>query len=687
MMTTTPTPLLVPLVVDAFACTYPVLSQKFVTVRSWKPHPSATNGPREHDVPEALGGEETDIKDPERVGVFVHWRLPRALLTRAHLSDISGRAPDAGQPDLRGYRLVPNRWLVIRYARPTGQPPTGTTATGWIIHSDDLNPDSGNSIVFPHPTTTTGIKYGYPKVPYPKATFVGRRFDLSDPAEVTAEKTASGAAEQSGFLTALGPGLPAFAHFQPYNTNVFSFRDPAIDLFTHHDAPHTLSYLVMGWYSTAQEDPLAVAGKDLATLLATLGWAPPPGVPLARRSVYSGTVLGLNWYPYGKWKGAEMPPPPSRCPKDLSDIRIGLGDTVTESAAALLGTTDQAPLRAVLEAFAHGWLLDSDEPVTTADHNTRLHSTHFRTGTDPGYRWAVTDRPDTPPNAPQDTTAEQRILARLNADQYQYDTELQIYRELLHRLHDTWLLAGRPPEEAAAPYRELLDPHDPDSLLSRTTAQYHLLFSTDGLRDAIPWGPTPDKFDAAVVAYEEKVELPHRDHRHLVRTPLPAFHRPQTTALSIHGLSGDDDPAPPGPLPCRTQHDVITAIHEVADPGTSPCPTLPTTIPADVKDLIRPQVREFQLLDAARHTGPLSRLKPDQVTGHLPRMCGTGTSPGSHSSSAGASKPPPPLPHQRKTALELPDRNQPLPLERQRRLHRTARHRLERQTHRGPQLP
>lgn len=466
-----------------------------------------------------------------------------------------------------------------------------------------------------------------PARPFPTATYTGRLFDLTDPAQAAEEKKAAAAAgERSGFLTALGPGLPAFAHFQPYNTNVFSFQDPGLDVFETDYVPYTLSYLVTGWYSAPGDDPLAPSGTPLPDLLDRLGWAP-PGSPVTRRSVYTGTVLGLDWYPYMEYGGETRKPPPSRCPDNLTGIRVTVGDTVADSATALWAPPAPAgagpgTALAALEAFTHGWLLGGDEPVTTADHETSAHLTRFRTAPDAGYRWSAADRPSTAPTGPptpQDTALEQRILTRLNADQYRFDTALFLYRELLHRLHDAWLLAGR--AYAPADYRALLDGSDASSLLSRTAQQLTDLFGTPGgtggLRSAVPWGATPEAFERSVDGYEREAGLPA--HRHLVRTPLPPFHRPQTTAVTIHGLTSDDDPTPAGTLPCRTRPDLITAVEGVTVPPAPPAPPLPV-LPTDVASLLQPLLREFQLLDAARQKNLLDRINadPGQVTGRVP---------------------------------------------------------------------
>lgn len=117
----------------------------------------------------------------------------------------------------------------------------------------------------------------------------------------------------ASFLTAVGPGRPAFATFQPYNENVFSIHD---DLTGVADQD-TISYLVVGWQSDPDADIL-VGGRPIDSILARLGWQIiREGKHPVAGSVYCGRVLGLVWDRTGSAPESARPAP--------GDIRLTIG--------------------------------------------------------------------------------------------------------------------------------------------------------------------------------------------------------------------------------------------------------------------------------------------------------------------------------------------------------------------------
>jgi len=177
-------------------------------------------------------------------GVYLKWRLPKAF-TSGTQDNASG---------LTTYPLVPNRWLVIRYSGPLA----GRTATAWIVESDftyptntppsPMNASQGASI-FAQPTSSTDNT--------PIGVYIGRNVQLGN-------WTESGHAIG---LTAMGPGNPSFAFYQSQCNNVFSFIDPL-----NGQPDQTLSYLVLGWFSSAKDDPFN-PGAAVASLNSQSGFA------------------------------------------------------------------------------------------------------------------------------------------------------------------------------------------------------------------------------------------------------------------------------------------------------------------------------------------------------------------------------------------------------------------------------
>ncbi|MFX8968921.1 hypothetical protein ABTN10_19825, partial [Acinetobacter baumannii] len=69
-----------------------------------------------------------------------------------------------------------------------------------------------------------------------------------------------------------------FARYQPTNNNVFSFFDPLNDATDPQTGklysaaqPGQFSYMVIGWYGVAQDDPVASAAS-LAALFQDFDW-------------------------------------------------------------------------------------------------------------------------------------------------------------------------------------------------------------------------------------------------------------------------------------------------------------------------------------------------------------------------------------------------------------------------------
>jgi hypothetical protein len=162
-------------------------------------------------------------------GVYLKWRLPKAF-TNGTQDNVTG---------VTTYPLVPNRWLVIRYS---GTSLAARQATAWIIESDYTYPvnappspmnASQGATLFAQPTSSTNNT--------PIGVYIGRNVQLGN-------WTESGNAIG---LTAMGPGNPSFAFYQSQCNNVFSFIDP---LYGQPD--QTLSYFVVGWFSSGANDPL-----------------------------------------------------------------------------------------------------------------------------------------------------------------------------------------------------------------------------------------------------------------------------------------------------------------------------------------------------------------------------------------------------------------------------------------------
>ncbi len=201
-------------------------------------------------------------------GVHLHWALPDGL-TRGS----TARAPDdvplaagvngaAEQDEIRStarttYRPIPDRWLVARIV--AGATPTSPkTVSAWVIEGA-LDPAAR------------------------KVTKLDDwREDRTDAAPAS--------------VTAMGPGDPTFAVYYDNTRNLLGLHDP---LDTVARGP--ITYMVSGWYSEVDRDPLHAPATETAwyTELASLGWSLPDSAKqrldqAARDAASKREALGLT---------------------------------------------------------------------------------------------------------------------------------------------------------------------------------------------------------------------------------------------------------------------------------------------------------------------------------------------------------------------------------------------------------
>lgn len=148
-------------------------------------------------------------------GIHLHWVLPAAL------------RHGVSHGDEVEYPPVPNRWLIIRTQNVHGK----LKHKEWIVESDFIG-ESGTS-----PWVAQNDKG------FIEATKIGRFVDFND------WETESNTPNEK--LTAIGPGNTAFAAYYGSCRNVFGFHDPMDDV-----DDGTFSYMVSGWYSKEEDDPL-----------------------------------------------------------------------------------------------------------------------------------------------------------------------------------------------------------------------------------------------------------------------------------------------------------------------------------------------------------------------------------------------------------------------------------------------
>lgn len=283
--------------------------------------PSDPDPGSNYSMPQDVNGQTQIDGRPAPVGATLHWALPDAI---THGITNTNKIEDANQDIV--YPFVPNRWLILRMYADSATTPSLRATKSWILESDHLNPTTGsNSFPDPSSNVTDGP---------PKATMIGRAIE----AERWAEP-----GMPNFFLHALGPGSPTYAAFAPNVNNVLSFYDDLSDVTSATpNTPVEISYLVCGWYSDPQGDPLSLESKTAnqpqwQQFINQCNWSV-DGKPIASPArilchgmvVFPTTANAGNNIP---WSGIQST---SYIPPTPSDIQVAVGNCAVEAISALV---------------------------------------------------------------------------------------------------------------------------------------------------------------------------------------------------------------------------------------------------------------------------------------------------------------------------------------------------------------
>ncbi|MEU1310558.1 hypothetical protein ABZ419_16905 [Streptomyces cinnamoneus] len=559
-------PLIVPVQVDALLVNRRVRANE--TWRRWYPDFERLNErrPPEPDPFQASAADKPDH------GIHLQWLVPDALR----------RGSQDGPAGKVTFPFVPNRWLVVRYSRPADQPGRVPSAVGWVVDSDYLDDADGTSAFLD------------PWAEQLEPAWIGRTHDLAE-----------GAWTEPGgrrpFLTAVGPGLPTFSAFQPYNENVFSLHDP----LTGVDGPSLLSYLVVGWYSDPSWDVLAAPpGGDVRELLRSLRWSTTDGAFRPTRSVYAGSALGLSW----DFDGERPPSDKPELVDPVNEIEVAVGHIVTDAETALHPAALADPEAARLwEAFSYD-LLDVLDEDGDAALDQAMRRTWFG-AEQGGYTWRIVDRPPAdgspqPRLAPQQADDERQWLAELNVLQAEHDAASREVAHLQRRLYGLWWLRGRPARPGPAwdeACRVQLDPDGDGTVARQARNALAVLFGEGGLRSRIPWGDTAEELAAQVDAYAAGHGL--APGRELQRCAEPAFHSTPDPTVIVRGAKLDRPLTDEKALACRTAAEAVTQVRlhgELTPPPADPPAPDVTGLPEPAS--LDALLGEFFLLDLAAAT-------------------------------------------------------------------------------------
>ncbi len=395
-----------------------------------------------------------DASDPLDVGIHLHWILPEAIAHGAQGENAAIAFPSA-----------PNRWLIARIATNTADPQNpATDVKAWILESDRLttNPDpnlkqNATSLAIP-------IKPRPTKQPNKSWMTLGQVFDFETWAE-------DGAAQRAP-LTAVGYGDVSYAATYQLCPNVFGFWDTMEDLDPSKFPPNStrVSYMVTGWYSDADQDPLArivypskaTYEEKLAAIEAAYKWRfegdSAKNVP--GRSTYNALMTKIPWDIKTHYISKRTATP--------SDLQVAVGNTTPEALSALLAhqeeLRDVKNIELALNALQLGLLQRLQLPNGLHDIDQAIHQAGF-SSTSNGTVWIIETDPAGDKELQSNSLANVPVdigdaLNDLNTKQASFDKTTLEIDTLRSRIFSDWCRYGQIEYAVLPPENIVISPND-----------------------------------------------------------------------------------------------------------------------------------------------------------------------------------------------------------------------------------
>jgi len=264
-------------------------------------------------------------------GVYLHWILPAGLR-------------HAYTPGLLDFPALPDHWLIVRFSHQNAVVKT----RAWFVDGAAIVSEDRGNLLFCEESKYT-------------AKTVGKVIPFQDFA--TASVSDKRIEEP---ITALGNAKtdsPTFTAFIAENRNIFSWHDKLEELRGADKIPDdtTLTYLVLGWYRTPAQEPLAASAVTVTPQHEDdklLGWLiDPPGwfvdansgtVELRnRRSVFHGMVAHINYWSANTYKGQMLGYPGSPAVEGVlqdtpPSFTIGVGNNAEDALVSLVSSSYSA---------------------------------------------------------------------------------------------------------------------------------------------------------------------------------------------------------------------------------------------------------------------------------------------------------------------------------------------------------
>lgn len=232
----------------------------------------ASKNPRLAD----LGQKAPNNLKPHRMGVHLHWSLPRFYRTGT-ASAVGNNKPanDSSDPANPVFPKIPNRWLVTRHIKNHQPSDPLPEFQSWVVESDavrnitdigddvDLESDVAPFVSYEGDPTLKNVLQAQSEI------FLGQKFDL------IGWKEASALSHRP--LTLMNSSNPIFPDYALHNTNVlsvlddFSYKQNPGDKNYHYGTKAECDYFVIGWHQDRNDDPLNSAiESDLTSRLSQL---------------------------------------------------------------------------------------------------------------------------------------------------------------------------------------------------------------------------------------------------------------------------------------------------------------------------------------------------------------------------------------------------------------------------------
>ncbi|KAF5536848.1 hypothetical protein FNAPI_11622 [Fusarium napiforme] len=347
-----------------------------------------------------------------RVGVYVHWSLPRPL--RSGIANTEGGGTLQNQdldPRAPKYPPIPNRWLVIRRFDPKAETtspinPNGMEpVTAWVIESDktsriDELPASTDLEVDVAPFVTSYNSNkdapGEISIEDQAEVFIGAcveasKWDPKDKPNKDGERVELTAASSSNQL---------FMDCQYHCGNVFSMLDTFAykdtDGATKHLDSVVADYYVVGWHNDSDKDIMASSkdGASHATRLQALRASIKQAIPEADKdaiNLWLQDTDGARTLCHGAmyevvWNLNKSPEknPANALAQTMSKMPFGVGTTPMDAILAYIGERDRTGdvekriwcLQTLLRAVDDG----VDSQIAADDEAQAYNYAHFDGG-------------------------------------------------------------------------------------------------------------------------------------------------------------------------------------------------------------------------------------------------------------------------------------------------------------------